>query len=95
MELSVQIQSFVASFVFGFLFSYVVNLAYKHLFAGKIIYQIIWNFILVIGSCLLYFYLMKYINQAAIHVYFIFVVVIGFVIGNIFSKKARRIKKFT
>ena len=90
MELSVQIQSFIFSFVFGFLFSYVVNLGYKYLFSKKLYVQIIWNFIIVIGSCLLYFLAMKAINHAILHVYFYMMVIIGYLVGNLFSKRARR-----
>lgn len=90
MELSVQIQSFVVSFVFGFLFSYVVNIFYHHLFKGKIWVQIFWNFILVLGSSLLYFYILKAVNHAVIHIYFLMMVLIGYLSGNIFSRKVRK-----
>lgn len=89
MELSVQIQSFLFSFVFGFLFSYVVNLGYRNLFSKKLIYQIIWNFFIVIGGCLLYFFGMKAINHAVLHLYFYVMVIIGYLVGNIFSKRTR------
>ncbi|MDD6223523.1 MAG: hypothetical protein PUB18_00795 [bacterium] len=90
MELSVQIQSFVVSFVFGFLFSYVVNIFYQYLFKGKICVQIFWNFVLVLGSSLLYFYILKVINHAVIHLYFLAMVVIGYLCGNLFSYKVRK-----
>lgn len=90
MELSVQIQSFLFSFVFGFLFSYVVNLAYKNLFSKKLLFQIIWNFFIAIGGSLLYFFGMKAINHAVLHLYFYMMVVIGYLVGNLFSKSARR-----
>lgn len=90
MNLGVQFQSFIFSFVFGFLASYVVNLLYKHLFSKKLLVQIVWNFLIVVGSCLLYFIGMKAINHAVLHLYFYMMVVIGYLVGNVFSKKARR-----
>lgn len=90
MELTIQIQSFIFSFVFGFLFSYLVNLSYKYLFSKKIYVQVIWNFLIVIGSCLLYFFGMKAINHAVLHIYFYIMVILGYLIGNLFSRKTRR-----
>lgn len=90
MELSVQIQSFIFSFVFGFLFSYLVNLSYKYLFSKKLHVQIIWNFFILVGSCLLYFLGMKIINHAVLHLYFYIMVMIGYLVGNLFSRRARR-----
>ena len=91
MTLGVQIQSFIFSFVFGFLFSYGLNLLYKRLFTGKIIFQIIWNFLFVVGSCLIYFYFMKIINHASIHIYFLGMTLIGYLVGNLFSSRVRKI----
>ena len=90
MELSVQLQSLVFSFVFGFLFSYLVNLGYRYLFSKKIYVQIIWDILLVIGSCLLYFLGMKIINHAVLHIYFYMMVVVGYLIGNLFSNRVRK-----
>lgn len=89
MELSVQIQSLVFSFVYGFIVSYVINLCYHHLFYGKLVYQIIWNFVVVVGVCLLYFISMKAINNVVLHPYFYLLVLIGYLVGNIFSFKIR------
>jgi len=91
MNLGVQIQSFIFSFVFGFLFSYGLNFLYKRLFTGKIIFKIIWNFFFVVGSCLIYFYFIIIINHASIHIYFLGMALIGYLVGNLFSSRVRKI----
>lgn len=90
MTLETQLQSFIFSFVFGFLFSYLVNLNYKYLFSKKVIIKFIYNFIIVIGCCLLYFLGMKIINHAILHLYFYLLTIVGYLTGNIFSKKVRK-----
>lgn len=87
MSLEVQIQSIITSFVFGFLYAYLINLLYKFLFFGGIVKRAITNFMFNFITFMLYFLSMKLINQADIHIYFIFMAIIGYLIGNIFSKK--------
>lgn len=89
MELEIQIQSFVASFVFGLLFSYVVNLCYKWLFFSKGLFRFLFTLIFVLFFCLLYFIMMVVINSARIHIYFFMMTLIGYLIGNLFSRKVR------
>ena len=90
MVLSVQIQSFIFSFVFGILFSYVINLAYKYLFLKGLFIKLASSFFVVFSSCMIYFLGMKFINHAILHIYFYFMVVIGYIIGNFFSFKFRK-----
>lgn len=90
MELELQIQSLIFSLVFGMFFAFMFNLFYKYLFNGKIIFKIITNFVFVSINTLLYFLLLRMINDGIVHVYFIFMVVTGFVIGNIKTRVIRR-----
>lgn len=90
MTLEIQIQSFIFSFVFGFLFSYIVNLSYHLLFNRNVVVQVISNLFIIVGTCLIYFIGMKAINQAILHLYFYFAVVVGYFIGNLFSIKSRK-----
>lgn len=94
MTLEVQIQSMIYSLVYGLFFSFLLNLNYRLLFTSKKIIQIIFNFFFIIDNVLLYFILLKYINHGIIHLYFIFLIIIGFLIGNQVTKKIRFRKWF-
>ena len=90
MELSVQIQSFLASFFYGFLLSYLINLCYHGLFLSKKSFQIPFTFFFCFSVCISYFFLLYLINGGVVHFYFLVLVGIGIVVGNFFSRKARR-----
>ena len=91
MNLELQIQSLIFSFVFGLFFSLMFNLFYKYLFRGKVFFRIISNFIFVMANTLLYFLCLKLINNGIIHIYFIIMLFLGFILGN---KKTKTIRKF-
>ena len=91
MELGVQIQSFIVSFFYGFLLSYLINLCYRGLFLSKKIFRIPFTFFFSISVWLLYFFLLYLINGGVLHIYFLLLVFIGWAIGNLFSRKARRV----
>jgi len=90
MDLEIQIQSLIFSLVFGMFFALMFNILYKQLFCGTTIIKIISNGLFVIGSVILYFCILKIINNGIIHPYFLIMIFIGFVLGN---KKTRVIRK--
>lgn len=91
MALSVQIQSFIVSFFYGFLVSYLMNLCYRFLFLSKKTFQMIFTFLFSFFICLFYFFLLYLINGGVVHLYFLILVILGTFIGNLFSRKARRV----
>jgi len=91
MTLSIQIQSFIVSFFYGFLVSYLINLCYRFLFLSKKTFQIIFTFFLSFSICLFYFFILYIINGGVVHLYFLILVLLGTLIGNLFSRKARRL----
>ena len=93
MELSLQIKSLLFSFFFGIIFSIVVNLFSNKLYNTRLRYQIINAFIISIVFCLIYFILIKKINNGVIHIYFIFMILFGFINEKRFIKLASRFKK--
>ena len=95
MNLEVQIQTLISSFVFGYLFAFIFNLLYQKLFLSKKIYKIIYNIILVYSCVILYFLMLYLINGGVLHLYFLFTLLGGYAVGNIFSRKLRRNKWFT
>ena len=91
MNLEIQIQSLIFSLVFGMFFALMYNLFYKYLFKGKVVIRAIVNILFVSFNTMLYFFLMQIINNGIIHSYFLLMVVVGFTISNI---KTRRIRKY-
>lgn len=89
MNLEIQIQSLIVSFVFGLFVSLLYNLLYFILYNRNKIILVISNLFFSISLSLLYFYIMFIINDANIHPYFISLMVIGFILGNIKTKKIR------
>ena len=82
MELSIQLQSLITSFVYGMLVSYLIKLQYKFLFNGRIFYKIIITTLFIFDNCLLYFLLLRTINDGIFHIYFLFMLIIGYLFGN-------------
>lgn len=89
MDLLVQIQSLVYSFVYGYFFSFVLNLNYQFLIAKHVIVRVLTNLFFVIDNVLLYFILLKVINSSVFHIYFLFALILGFLYGNRYTKKVR------
>jgi len=90
MSLEVQIQSLIYSFVFGVFFSYTVNLNYRYLFSSKKVFKIIMNLLFVLVHVLLYFILLRKINSGVLHIYFLLMIIFGFLFGNYYSRKIRK-----
>lgn len=90
MNLELQIQSLIFSLVFGMFFALMYNLFYKYLFRGIVVIRFIVNLIFVISNTTLYFLLLKTINNGRIHSYFLIMLVIGFIIGNVKTRKIRK-----
>lgn len=90
MNLELQIQSLIFSFLFGLFFALMFNLLYKYLFKGKNWFRLITNIIFVFFHTILYFSLLTIINDGRIHIYFILMLSLGFIIGNKKIKKIRR-----
>ena len=81
MELSVQLQVLTVSFVYGILFSYLIKIQYKFLFDSKRFYKILITFLFIFDNCLLYFLILRKINNGVFHIYFLFMLIIGYLLG--------------
>lgn len=89
MELSIQLQVLTVSFVYGILFSYLLKIQYKFLFNSKLFYKILITLLFVFDNCLLYFLILRMIDDGIFHIYFLFLLIIGYLFGNylIYKKK--------
>lgn len=82
MDLLIQLQVFIVSFVYGILFAYILKLEYHVLFDSKIWYQALLTILFILDNCLLYFLILKTINHGIFHIYFLFMLILGFLFGN-------------
>ena len=81
MDLIIQIQSLLVSLVFGICFSYLVRMQYKYLFESKLYIRISLTFLLVLDCFLLYFLVLRIINDGIFNNYFGIMLVIGYILG--------------
>ena len=81
MVLNLQLKSLIISFIYGIILAYLIKLHYKYLFKGKLILRIIVTILFVLDNFLLYFLLLKFINNASFHIYFIFLIIMGYMLG--------------
>lgn len=80
--LIIQIKSLIFSFFYGLFLAILLNLNYKYIYKSKRFYRILINILFVISNVLLYFIVIKLINNGIVHPYFIFMIIIGFSISN-------------
>lgn len=81
MNLKTQIISMVVSLLYGYIFSCLVNINYKFLFSKVLWFKILINIIFIIDNGLLYFIIIKKINNGYIHYYLYIMIIIGFFLG--------------
>lgn len=89
MILSTQIKSFIISFIYGIIYATLFNLNYKVLFFNKKSLIILTNIFFNFDIFLLYFLLLRMINNGVVHIYFLMLLLLGFVVGNKSTKKLR------
>lgn len=81
MELSIQLQALTVSFVYGILFSYLIKIQYRYLFESKLYYKILITTLFIFDNCLLYFVILRMINNAMFHIYFLLLIILGYLFG--------------
>lgn len=86
MNLKLQILSLGYSFLYGIFFSFLLTLNYKLIHNDK--KHIKWpiTILLILNNVLLYFLILKKINNGIIHYYFLFVFVLGIIVEMSISK---------
>lgn len=88
MNLKIQVISFIFSFVYGaFLFMF-LKIQKKILFCRNKKKRILSNFIFSIIISIIYFILIYFINNGVLHLYFLLLIVFGFLIAHNFYKKS-------
>ena len=93
MNLELQILSLIFSFSFGIVLSYLYNLFYNFLNYKIRRYNILINILFFLNVFLIYFILLILINDGIIHIYFLFLLILGFLLFLNKSKAVRKIIK--
>lgn len=78
MDLDTQIMTLVVSFFFGIFFSFLVSVNYKYLYQKNVILRIIFTFGFIFANVLIYFIILRKINQAILHPYSLGMILVGF-----------------
>lgn len=91
MNLEIQIQSLVYSFLFGLFFSFSFNINYKYLFSYNKGIKFIFTPIFTTFHTIIYFFLLKKINDGILNYYFLLLFLFGFLIGNKTTRKIRKL----
>lgn len=84
MELKLQIFSLIFSFIFGYLFYFTIYLLDN--IKIKLLKYILSLFIILVMS-LLYFWGLLYINNGYLHVYFLFMIITGYLLNSFLTKR--------
>lgn len=98
MSLNIQINTFIASFLFGLFFGIELRLNHKFIYQSNKTYKILTTFFFVIVNVLIYFIILKKVNYGILHIYAILAIIIGFLVEHfgmkylldIFAKKQKK-----
>ena len=82
MNLQIQIQTILFSFLYGIFFACFLHLSYKIIYSEKKFIKIFMTFLFVVVNVLCYFIFLRKINDGIVHPYGLFMIVFGFYIGN-------------
>jgi len=87
MELKVQLLSLFVSFLFGIFLFFMFRMNYKYLFINSNKKKIFFNFIFCFDLSLLYFLILYYLNSGTLHLYFLLLILFGFLLPYNFTRK--------
>lgn len=90
MNLKIQVFSLLFSFFYGILFSFLINVHYQFLFFKKKWVQIVVTILFLLDMALLYFLILRIINNGIIHIYFYLMIFLGFYLTFPVLKKIRK-----
>ena len=93
MSLFEQVVTLIFSFIYGGILSVLYNFNYNLLFYKKKSIKIFFNIIFVLDLVLIYFLVMRKINNAIIHPYFYLFIILGFFLFFDVTKRFRKMVK--
>lgn len=98
MSLDIQINTLLASFLYGIFFSRMLNINYKFVYESKKIYRIIISFLFIMVNVLIYFIILMRVNNGILHNYGILSIILGvlfdhFIVTKLLKMFTKQIKK--
>lgn len=94
MDYKLQLLSLLISFIYGILFSLLTNFNYKCLYKTTMPLKILFNIIFILDIVLLYTFIIYKINKGIFHIYFILMILMGYMVSfNKVKTSIKRIKK--
>lgn len=87
MNSNMQLLSFLVSFLFGNIFCFLTIINFKLIETLKKYLQHIITFIYVLDMVIIYIIMLYKLNKGYFHIYFILMVMIGYIVGYILYKK--------
>lgn len=85
MSLKLQIFSLIFSLIYGFIFYLLMLINKKYLYNHKLSFII--DILFVLNNVLIYFIILRKINNGIFHIYFLIAFIIGFLISYYIDKK--------
>lgn len=79
MKLSIQIYSFITSFLFGCCFYFLLDLFNKLVNKLNVILKIIFSFVFIMIMASIYFIILLFINNGVVHIYFLLSILVGYI----------------
>ena len=79
MRLSVQIYSFISSFLFGCGFYYLLDVFNRLMSKFNLVLKIIFSFVFIISMACIYFLILLFVNNGVVHVYFFLSILVGYI----------------
>lgn len=96
MPVKIQLLALIFSFLYGIFYNYIYCLFNQKAIKFKKIWYLVSKIIFIIIIYLLYLFLMYYINYGDLHIYFIGILIIGYLTSNyviLSHKSLKKIKK--
>ena len=87
MDSNLQLISFLVSFFYGILFYFLTELNFKLIKDLKLIIKHLLTFIYVLDMTIIYVIIFYKLNHGYFHIYFIMMVIIGFITGYFLNSK--------
>lgn len=90
MNLIVQIISMIFSFLFGIFLYFMFIINYKYLFIKRYKLKMLYYVSVFLFVSIFYFVVLKYINNGILHLYFLLLLIFGFLVSYNFYKNKRK-----
>lgn len=87
MPLSIQIYSLLFSLVFGIFFFIMLEINSRFIYDCNIIVKLVFTFLFVLFITFLYFICLLKINNGIVHIYFLLMVLVGYLVSYVIYYK--------